>query len=219
MRRILVLSLALTGAACGYAGAPATHADASTAPAGRANEAAERTARGERPSGPSADVCALLPAAEVSEVTGLPIDRVQKKPDGCEWYARPDTQRQKGVDTARETFKKLSAEEPKSADEGVKSVQNIFNGLRGAASPTQPVFAVTVQHGDVDQAELFFKGAAAMNGSGHLDAIEGLGDRAFAGPMGAFFYVRKGAALITFGGVGSREQTIALARRIVPRIQ
>ena len=57
-----------------------------------------------------------------------------------------------------------------------------------------------------------------MNG-GDVDAIDGLGDRAFGGPMAAFFYVRKGPALITFGGVGSREQTIALARRIVPRIQ
>jgi len=188
-------------------------------PPARSSEAADRTGAG-RPSAAAAspDLCALLPAAEVAELTGLPIERVQKKPDGCEWYAVAAAQQQKGADTARDTFKKLSAQEPKTTEEGVKSVQDLFNGLRGAAGPNQPVFAVTVQHGDVDQAEALLRGTVAMNG-GHVDAIEGLGDRAFAGPMGAFYYVRKGAALITFGGVGSREQTLALARRIVPRIQ
>ena len=80
------------------------------------------------------------------------------------------------------------------------------------------MFAVTVQRGDVDQAELVLKSTVAMNG-GRLEPIEGLGDHAYAGPMGAFFYVRKGPALISFGGIGTREQTLALARRIVPKIQ
>lgn len=55
--------------------------------------------------------------------------------------------------------------------------------------------------------------------AGGLEPIDGLGDRAFMGAMGAIFYVRKGATLITFGSTATREQTIALARRIVPRIK
>ena len=183
-------------------------------PAARANEPADRPA----PAEPPGDVCALLPAKEVTEITGLPIERVEKKPDGCEWYAPAAAQQQKGADTVRDTFKQLSAKEPKSAEEGVKSMSNLLNGLQGAVGPNKPVFAVTVQHKDADQAEAVLRTTVSMNG-GHVDAIEGLGDRAFGGPMGVFFYVRKGPALITFGGIGSREQTLALARRIVPRIQ
>jgi hypothetical protein len=37
--------------------------------------------------------------------------------------------------------------------------------------------------------------------------------------MGAIFYVRKGSTLITLGSTTTREQTIAFARRIVPRIE
>jgi hypothetical protein len=218
--RLLISATLIAGSvACARCAGSTDAGHASAAqPAARSSETADRTGAGRPSTTAATDVCGLLPAAEVTEVTGLPIERVQKKPDGCEWYATATAQQQKGVDTARDTFKKLSAQEPKTADEGVKSVQDIFNGLRGAAGPNQPVFAVTVQHNDVDQAEALLRGTVAMNG-GHVDAIDGLGDRAFAGPMGAFFYVRKGAALITFGGVGSRDQTIALARRIVPRIQ
>jgi hypothetical protein len=214
---VCVTSLAILAAAgCLNGGDPAHPNTAAAAAAARSSEAADGAASAKRAA--AGDVCALLGAAEVTEITGLPIDRVQRKPDGCEWYANAAAQQQKGTATARDTFKQLSAQEPKSTDEGVKSVENLFNGLRGAVDPGKPVFAVTVQRGDVDQAEALFKGTVAMNG-GKVEPIEGLGDRAFAGPMGAFFYVRKGSALIMFAGIGTREQTIALARRIVPRIQ
>ena len=218
MRRaplLIAVTVLVAGLACANCAGSADPAHSSAGPpAARANEPADRAA----PAEPPGDVCALLPAKEVTEITGLPIDRVEKKPDGCEWYAPAAAQQQKGAETVRDTFKQLSAKEPKSADEGVKRMENLFNGLQGAVGPNKPVFAVTVQHKDADQAELVLRGTVSMNG-GHVDAIEGLGDRAFGGPMGAFFYVRKGPALITFGGIGSREQTIALARRIVPRIQ
>ncbi len=217
MQRVLAVSLgALIAAACANSGDPPKASVATTAPpAARSSEAADRTGRAFVP---AADICALLPAAEVTEITKLPVDRVEKKPDGCEWYANAAAQQQRGADTARDTFKKLSAQEPKTADEGVKSVQNLFNGLRGAVGPNQPIFAVTVQRDAADQAELLLKGLTGMNG-GRVETIEGLGDRALAGPMDAFFYVRKGTTLITVAGIGTREQTIALARRIVPRIQ
>jgi hypothetical protein len=220
MRRtpvLLLIAIAAVAASLACAGcngsADAGHSSAAR-PATRSSEPADRAA----PAEPALNVCTLLPAKEFTEITGLPIERTEKKPDGCEWYAPAAAQQQKGADTVRDTFTQLSAKEPKSADEGVKRMENLFNGLQGAVGPNKPVFAVTVQHGDVDQAELLLRGTVSMNG-GHVDAIEGLGDRAFGGPMGAFFYVRKGPALITFGGIGSREQTIALARRIVPRIQ
>jgi hypothetical protein len=198
-------------------------ADAGHPSAAKSGEVADRSAPGERPrppgaAGTSEDICALLPAADVTELTGLPIERVEKKADGCEWYASAAAQQQKGAANTRDTFKKLSAQEPKTAQDAAHSMENLLNGLRGAAGPNQPVFAVTVQRGDVDQAELVLKSTVAMNG-GRLEPIEGLGDHAYAGPMGAFFYVRKGPALISFGGIGTREQTLALARRIVPRIQ
>jgi hypothetical protein len=210
---VIALVSGLVCANCAGSADPA-HSSSAAAPAARASEPADRAA----PSEPALDVCALLPVKEVAEITRLPIDRVEKKPDGCEWYANAAAQQQRGAETTRDTFKQLSAQEPKTAEEGVKRMGNLLNGLQGAVGPNKPVFAVTVQHKDADQAEAVLRTTVSMNG-GHVDAIEGLGDRAFGGPVGAFFYVRKGPALITFGGIGSREQTIALARRIVPRIQ
>jgi hypothetical protein len=217
-----VLAATLVIAACVNGGS--TGGDqASAPPAAKSGEVADRSTPGERPRPPGAapateDICALLPAAEVTEVTGLPIERVEKKADGCEWYANAAAQQQKGAANTRDTFKKLSAQEPKSEKDAARSMENLLNGLRGAVGPNQPVFAVTVQRGDVDQAEAVLKSTLAING-GRLEPIEGLGDHAYAGPVGAFFYVRKGPALINFGGIGTREQTLALARRIVPRIQ
>jgi len=177
-----VLATALLAAACDNAG-DSPKPPAAAQPPGRSSEMADRTAPAGVAAAASMDVCALLPAAEVTAVTGLPIERAQKKPDGCEWFATAAAQRP-----------------------------------RGAAGPNPPVFAVTVRHGDADQAELMLRGRVSMNG-GQVEPIEGLGDRAFAGPMGAFFYARKGSALIMFNGIGTRAQTIALAKRIVPRIQ
>lgn len=207
--------------------------DKSRKPAVKSGELADSTAPGDRKpevrdqsraaAGEARDLCALLSAKEIEEITGLPIERAEKKPNGCEWYANAAAQQQKGADTARSTFEKLSKEEPKSAQEGVHSMENLLKGLGGAVAPDKPLFAVLVQRENADQGEMLLKGTVAVNGGGSpgggLEPIDGLGDRAFMGAMGMLFYVRKGAVLITLGGMGTREQTIALARRIVPRIE
>src|SRR6478735_3023192 len=75
--------------------ADSAHSSSAASQAARANEPADRAA----PAEAHGDVCALLPAKEVSDVTGLPIDRVEKKPDGCEWYANAAAQQQRGAET------------------------------------------------------------------------------------------------------------------------
>jgi hypothetical protein len=169
------------------------------------------------------DVCALLSAKEIEEIASVPIERMEKKPNGCDWYANAAAQQQKGTDTARGTLAKLMKEEPKSAQDAGKSMENLLKGLSGAAAPNKPLFAVLVQRENADGAEAMLKTTVAVGGGGAagggLEPIEGLGDRAFIGAMGAIFYVRKGATLITFGSMTTREQAITLARRIVPRIE
>lgn len=216
---VVVLSLGLIAAGCVKgAEAPKTTAGSSGPPAARSSEAADRTSAGV----PPADACALLPASEVTQVIGLPIERVQKKDDGCEWYANTAAHQQKGVDTVRGTFAKLSKEEPKSAEDGVRSMQNMLKGMTSAASPDKPVFAVDIRWKDGDQAEAMIKSTiGVLSGGapgGRLEPIEGLGDRAYAGPADVIFYVRKGSAFLTFGSLGTREQTLALMRRVVQRI-
>ena len=168
------------------------------------------------------DVCALLSAKEIEEIAGVPIERAEKKPNACDWYANAAAQQQKGTDTASGTLAKLMKEEPKSAQDAGKGMENLLKGLTGAMAPNKPLFAVLIQRENADGAEAVFKTTVAVGGGGAagggLEPIEGLGDRAFIGAMGAIFYVRKGATLITFGSTTTREQTIALARRIVPRI-
>jgi hypothetical protein len=169
------------------------------------------------------DVCALLSAKEIEEIAGVPIERAEKKPNGCDWYGNPAAQQQKGADTARGTLANLMKEEPESAQDGVKTMENLMKGLGGAVAPNKPLFAVLVQRENADAGEAVLKTTVAVNGGGAagggLEPIEGLGDRAFIGAMGTIFYVRKGPTLITFGSMATRENTIALARRIVPRIE
>ena len=93
------------------------------------------------------------------------------------------------------------------------------------AARTGPRFVVSVQSENADQAEAIVKGTVAVVGAGapggKLEAIEGLGDRAYWGPVGSFLLVRKGPVLLNLGlqsFSGSREQAIALARRMVSRL-
>jgi len=169
------------------------------------------------------DVCALLSAKEVEEIAGVAIERAEKKANGCEWYPNAAAQQQKGADTVRDTFATLNKQEPKSAQELVGSMQNLLKGVGGTVAPDKPLFAVLVQRENADAGEAMLKTTVAVGGGGAsgggLEPVDGLGDRAFIGAMGAIFYVRKGATLITFGSMATREQTIALARRIVPRIK
>jgi len=229
----MALCAALAAAGCVKDAATGQDKDASVKRPAKPGELADSPATGDRkPVGrdqPRAgaaeaqDLCALLSAKEIEEIAGVPLERAEKKPNGCDWYANAAAQQQKGTDTARGTLANLMKEEPKSAQEGVKSRENLLKGIGSAVAPNKPLFAVIVQRENADQGEMMLKGTVAMNGGGApgggLEPVEGLGDRAFIGAMGALFYVRKGPALITLGGMGTREQTIALARRIVPRIE
>lgn len=217
----LLSGAALAVAGCLNGGEPA-HPNAAAAPAAaRSSEAADGAASAKR-SAPSGDACALLGSAEVSEVTGLAIERVAKTPNGCEWYAGAAAQRQHGVDTVAGTFTKLTKEEPKSTEEGVRSMQNMLKGMTSAASPDKPVFAVSIQWTDADQAEAMIKTTIGLLSGGapggRLEPIQGLGDRAYAGPADVIFYVRKGAAFLTFGSLGTRDQALALMQRVVQRL-
>ena len=168
------------------------------------------------------DVCALLSATEVAEVFGVAIERVEKQANGCEWYSNAAAQQQRGADLVRNTFSKLTKEEPKSADEGVRRMEDVLKGLTSAASARKPLFAVSIQWENGDQAEATVKTTTGVVGGGveggRLESIDGLGDRAYVAAAGVLFYVRKGPALLTFGSLGTREQTIALARKLVSRI-
>jgi len=194
--------------------------------------AASRESAGARAGTPPAqaavhdrDVCALLSAQEVGEIAGVPIERLEKKPNGCEWYANADAQQRQGTATARATLDGLMKQEPKSADDTVKTMENLLKGLGGAAAPGKPLFAATVHWDDGDAAEVMMKGTVAANGGGAmpgggLEPVPGVGDRAFIGAMGALFYARKGDALVLFGAMGiTRDQEIALARRLISKIR
>src|SRR5262249_32675341 len=114
--------------------------------------------------------------------------------------------------------------EPKTADEGVRSMENMLKGLTGAAAPNRPFFGVTVEWERGAEAEATMKGTIAAVGGGmpggKLEPVEGLGDRASWGQAGMFLYVRKGSAFLTVGmNAGTREQAIELAKIIVPRLQ
>jgi hypothetical protein len=171
------------------------------------------------------DVCALLPAAEVTELTSIPIERAEKTADGCKWYATAAAQREKGTATVTGTLEKMTRQEPATAEEGARNVEAVMKGLIGAVGAGGPFLVAAVQSENADQAEATLKGTVAVVGAGlpggKLEAVEGLGDRAYLGPGGSFLYVRKGPALVTLDlrqFFGTREQAIALAKRLLSRI-
>jgi len=203
------------------AGKPAAGAasQSSRAPGAGAPAPAPTTAR------PTRDACALLSAAEATEITGMPIERVEKTADGCAWYAKAAAQREKSTASASGTFEKMSKQEPASAEEAMRNVETMLKGFIGATATSGPLFAVSVQSEQADQAEAILKGTVAVVGAGtpgeKLEPIEGLGDRAYWGPASSFLLVRKGPVLLNLGlrsFSGSREQAIALARRMVSRL-
>ena len=236
MRRIwlvMAMSAALATTGCVKDGATDSPAGAATQRAAKLSEPADSTPGGARspagreesraPATKGKDVCALISPKEIETITGLPIERAEQKPNGCEWYANAAAQQQKGVETARNTFEKLNKQEPASANEAVNSMQSLLRGVTGAVAPNKALFGVIVQWDNGDQAEAMLKGTVAIVGGGAkgggLEPIEGLGDRAFMGAMGAIFFARKGPALIQFGlGLGDRDQAIALARLVLSRI-
>ena len=169
------------------------------------------------------DPCALLTPAEVTEITGVPIERTERKSDSCEWYANAAAQQQKSADSVRATLGTLAKPEPKSASDGVLDMENLLKGIGGAIAPTKPLFAATVHWDGGDTAEGMLKGTIAFSAAGQpgggLEPVEGLGDRAFIGAMGTLFYVRKGPTLVLFGAMGiTRQQEIALARKFLSKM-
>ena len=123
-----------------------------------------------------------------------------------------------------DTFAKLTKEEPKTQGHAAASMETMLRGLTSAAGQQKPLFAISVESEHADQAEAAFKTSVAVAGGGlpggRLEPIDGLGDRTYAGPAGAFYCVRKGSMFITFGlSTGTREQAIALAQKIVSRIE
>lgn len=222
MRRVGVVAVSLTVLALAIATTACVKEDASVKAPAKPVEAAEgeRSAKASRS---TTDLCALLSVKEMSDVTGLPIERAEKKDNGCEWFANASARQQQSADTVRSTFQQLTKQEPKSAQEGVRAMESMLTGMRGAVAPDKAVFAVTAQFENGDEGEAVMKGTVAVAGGGapggQLEPVEGLGDRAYWGPMGTFLLVRKGPAVLMFGStLASREQAVALARRLVERI-
>jgi len=223
---VVALAAACLAAACGKGPEDRTSATRESAPP---KQPAPPPATGPAPSQtaarPGRDVCALLTAEDVATLAGIAIERVEKLPDACAWYANAAAQRQKGMGNIGETVEKMTKQEPASAQESQRNMEAILKGFVGAAAPSGPVFAVSVRSEGADQAEAMIKGTVAVVGGGQpggkLEPIDGLGDRAYMGPAGAFLYVRKGPAWVEFdlrSFTGTREQALALAGRLVSKL-
>ena len=50
------------------------------------------------------DVCGLLTTAEITQLTGLPVPRMERGTDGCQWFADAAAQRKQTGDTRKATL-------------------------------------------------------------------------------------------------------------------
>ncbi len=171
------------------------------------------------------DVCGLLTAAEITQVTGLPVARTERGTDSCQWFADEAAQQKKTGDTRNATLKKMSQGEPATFQESQANVENFLKNMGMPVQIRSPLVSLEVDWKNGAQAEQSIKsGMAAAGGGtpgGKLEPVAGLGDRAYFGPVGAFLYVRKGPSLVSFDlrtFSGTREQAVALARMVVSRI-
>lgn len=200
--------------------ADTTPGDRAAAP--RPATGSERSASASRLRG-TRDPCDLLSTGDIAEVTTIKVERVKKTPNGCEWYANPAVERDKSVEAARGTLETLMKSEPKTAEDGMRSMTSLLKSATGAIDPGKPLFAVTVQWENADQAEATLRMPVNAVGGGlqggGLQPVPGLGDRAFIGAADALFYARKGDTLVMFGWtVATRDQAIALAKKVISRI-
>jgi hypothetical protein len=171
------------------------------------------------------DACQLLTSAEITEVTGLPVSRMERGTDGCQWFT-DEAAREKQTDATRNaTLKKMSQGEPKSFEESQQNVENVFKNLGMPVQARGPLVSLSVNWKNGAEAEQGIKGGMAAAGGGtpggRLEPVAGLGDRAYFGPVGSFLYVRKGPALVSFdlrSFPGTRDQAVTLARKVVSKI-
>jgi hypothetical protein len=185
-------------------------------------------AQSQVPAGKALDVCALLSLAEASDLTGIAVERAEPSSSGCSWYPKPGAAQQKGADTTREAFEKMTKQDAASFEEGLPNIEKLMKGLTGAASGDGPLFKASVELESADQSEATFKATMGMMSGmaggvpgSNLEQIPGVGDRAYMAPLASGLYVRKGRAWIELdlrGFSGEREQAIAIARRIVSRL-
>lgn len=68
----------------------------------------------------------------------------------------------------RHTFSTLTKQEPKSTEDGVRKMEDVLKGVTSVVDPSKPLFAVSVQWENADQAEAIVKTTVGVVGGGVL---------------------------------------------------
>lgn len=186
--------------------------------------AAASAADAERGRDPKRDGCLLLPKEQAAAILGVPIERIDGKPnereggEHCEYFI----QRETAEESAEMVSKKLTALKPGStAKNGPEDLIKTLGRAAAATSPDGPFFSFTVEREDGQVQFVAFKAANVLGGADPLKSSEplsGLGDRAAMGPMNSMLCVVTGNTSIMLDLTQvpqARGKGIALAKAIL----
>jgi len=175
----------------------------------------------------ASDPCALLPAAEAARITGFRIEHAESRHDDCIYIGSGGRAAEEGQARADEAMRKLRADEPKSDQEAVRTLEDLTKGLIASRAQGQAgeVLKITVKYGDEARQEeaairvvLGFAKTQAPPGS--LDTtLQGVGDRGYVLPGAVGVAMAKGDAyvMIESPNAPGRDVLIAVAKAIAGR--
>jgi hypothetical protein len=183
------------------------------------------------------NACDLISKDEISQIVGIPIDRVEGGRPGvkstCTFYssAAPD----QSVNAAGEAIRKLQESKGNTPEDQQKAMAELGKVVRGFSGSQANGFVVSIET-DSDNAKGTMAAVKiamlAMTG-GMVDKtkenemkmlredIKGVGDEAIMGPLASLFVFRKGNVAVTIDGralTGGRDMQIAIGKRIADRL-
>jgi hypothetical protein len=184
-------------------------------------------------SGRRLDACALLTKEELSQITGIHIERTEgggkSAHSRCTYFSSDAPE--KAADAATEAIKHLqesgsTGNAQADQEKAIKEVGAITRAMASTGAKGM-VTSIEVQTEDAKSAMAAFKIAMGLMTAGMeknnalREDIKGLGDEAIMGPLASMFMFRKGDVAVSIDGrglTGGRDVEIAIAKNIAGKI-
>jgi hypothetical protein len=183
------------------------------------------------------DACALLSKDEAAQILGVPIERVTAKPGPvesiCEYHARLTSTEARPQEVAKRFLDIAGGKQGSEPGAGSGDPASVIRqtGMGdlvksiGAArrDPDSPYLSVSVRWRDGRPGFGLVKGTirAQSGGVQTTEALRGIGDDAFLGPLDQFLMFVKGDTAVTIGLSAvpkARDKGIEMARKIGSRL-
>lgn len=176
------------------------------------------------------DVCGLLSKEELTRLAGVNVTRTESGENSCAYFAEGAQVAESGEKAAEEALEKLKGAQPQDAGQARALIEQLGKGMAAAAQGASPqgerlALKVTVNWGQASTMEPAYKIAmkamtGGLPGAKYSEEIQGVGDRAYSGPMGLGLFFVKGDAWVEVAmpAASSSDVVLETARKIATRL-